>query len=164
VTGPDIAPQAPRLCQYDGFELVLDVETARRAVEAGWPVVELYVCRNGHSVRVWGPDALALRRAERRGRKPCAVCGLWLPMAKKGDRRHVHDGACQRFKEKAYRAWTKANPGKLFFIEEQPWYRGIHAPLPEPLPPLDPLAGGMPWTWSEGWARIYGDAAAQVPA
>lgn len=159
MTAPAIASRPVRLCSRDGFAMVLDVETARLSIEAGWPAVELWTCRMGHSHRVWPVDELAARRAERKGRRPCAVCGLWLPF-KSGLRgqggRQVHEGACMRFKYRAYQAFRQAHPGTPFFLDEQSWYKGIHAPLSSPPLPLDPLAGHMPKDWAEGWASVHG--------
>lgn len=151
-----------RICPRDGFEMILDVETARTAAEAGYPAVELYSCRLGHSLRVWEPDELAARRQARQGRRPCAVCGLWLP--ENSGRRGVHVGECTRFRNRAYVEFTKAHPGEPFLLEAQPWYRGILAPLPAPLPPLDPLAGRIPTDWAEGYLRLYGGEAPEQAA
>src|SRR3990167_3329194 len=62
-----------RICRLDGFELILDLETARTAVDAGWPAVELYRCANGHSHREW--PAETPRRRWHAANRPSAVCG-----------------------------------------------------------------------------------------
>lgn len=144
-----------RLCEVDGFELVLDLETARAAVDAGWPAVEMWVCRMGHSHRVW-PEETPKRRWH--GTRPCAVCGGPLPPLKDrhslGTRRY-HAGPCTVFASRERTTWTNRHPGEPFVLERQSWYRGPLATM-VPLPPLDPLAGRLPRVWLEGWCHAYG--------
>lgn len=153
-----------RVCPKDGYAMELDREVLQASVEAGWPAVELLRCRNGHSVRFWPVDELAARRAALRGRRPCAVCGLWLGPPAKYSRQQVHPGACVAFRNQAYNRFLVEHPGQPFLLEEQPWYRGILAPLPGPPAPLDPLAGQAPRDWLDGWARSFGYEAAEPAA
>lgn len=142
-------------CPKDGLPLELDLEVLRASIAAGWPAIRLWRCLNGHSRREWDVDEVAAWRATRNGRVPCVVCGLWLPRAT-GGRAQVHQGECLRARERARAAWGKLHPDAPFFVEEQPWYRGLLAPPEAPLPPLDPLAGAVPAEWAEGWLAIYG--------
>ena len=147
---------AQRICRLDGFPMVLDLETARTAVDAGWPAVELYRCANGHSHRVW--PAEVPKRRWHPGMRACAVCGGPLPPIKDrhadGSRKY-HPGQCTRQAAWHRDRWRRAHPGQTFVLEVQRWYRGPCAPR-EPLPLLDPLAGRMPRDWVARWARVHG--------
>ena len=148
---------AQRPCPLDGFAMILDLETARTAVDAGWPAVELYRCANGHSHRVW--PAEVPKRRWHMGARACAVCGGPLPPLKGrfavGCRKY-HPGQCMVFASRERTRWCQAHPGERFVLEAQPWYRGPCAPR-EPLALLDPLAGRMPRDWAAGWGRSYGE-------
>jgi len=143
-----------RACPLDGFPMILDLETARTAVDAGWPAVELYRCANGHSHREW--PAETPRRRWHAADRPCAVCGR--PLTGVSNQKY-HPGVCASvaFRERA--RWNGQHPGQLFVLERARWYRGplYHA---APLPPLDPLAGRMPRDWAVGWGRSYGEGSA----
>ena len=149
-----------RRCALDGFELRLDVETARAAVDSGWPAVELWTCRLGHSKRVW-PVEVPTRRWHT-GDRACAVCGGPLPPLKDhsvlGSRKY-HAGPCTVFASRERTTWSNRRPGVPFVLEAMPWYKGPLAPV-MPLPPLDPLAGRMPRDWADGWGRSYGEGGA----
>jgi len=161
VSKPGIPTQRPRLCPRCGFELVLDLETARTSIDAGWPAVELYTCRLGHSQRVWPIEAPM--RPWDLNVHACAVCGRPLPPLK--DRyaiggRKYHAGPCTVFASRERTTWSNRHRDLPFVLEAMPWYKGPLAPV-VPLPPLDPLAGRMPRDWAAGWRRVYGDSEAE---
>lgn len=159
MTPPAIASQRVKLCPRDGLELRLDLETARTAVDAGWPAVALYRCLNGHSHRDWPETAARTERAQ--GARPCAWCGGPLPVLRSkglGSRKY-HPGTCTASASRERSFWCWHHPGKDYHMELAPWYKG---PLSAhtPLPPLDPLAGSLGREWLEGWARVHGYEAA----
>ena len=143
-----------RVCGFDGFALELDLETARRATDAGWPPIELWTCRMGHSVREHAPS-LHGRPILTRPILRCAVCGTILPPSK----RTVCSADCRQFVNTQRHA--AAREGETFILEAAPWYKGAITAYQKPaLPlPLDPLAGRMPQAWAEGWLRLYGGRA-----
>jgi len=151
-----IGSQPVRLCPRCGFELVLDTVIARTSIDAGWPAVELWRCRMGHSVREW-PTEIP-RPRWRDGIHPCAVCGRPLPKAKGCDgsgSRKAHLGACQAVVQRERAKWNWHHPLNPFVLEQASWYRGPLRVM-APLPPLDPLAGRIPRDWAEGWGRLHG--------
>jgi hypothetical protein len=155
VNTTEIASQRARLCPKDSFPMELDRELAQASFDAGWPVVELYVCRLGHSHRDW-PEAAP--RAERSsGPRPCAWCGLPLPPLKGGGlgSRKYHVGVCTSGASRERSQWCWHHPLETFVLERAWWYKG---PLARraPLAPLDPLGGRMPRDWADGWARVHG--------
>ena len=131
---------------------------ARTSIDAGWPAVELWRCRMGHSVRA---DAAWLQADPVVARPPrlCPVCGVEL-IRRKGSSAKCCSDPCQRFVAKM-RSYAYQH-GAAFLLEAQPWYRGSVTAYqrPEPLPPLDPLAGRMPRDWADGWGRVHGDGRA----
>jgi hypothetical protein len=160
VTPPVTAPQRARLCPRDSFPMELDRHLARECIEAGWLPVLLYRCANGHSYRE--QTEAPHTPIKDQGGKACAVCGLPLTPLKgrwvMGGRKY-HAGACAVFASRERSTWCNQHPDEPFVLEHQPWYRGAVtplAPLPDPLPPLDPLAGACGRAWWEGWARVYG--------
>jgi hypothetical protein len=162
MTTPEIATQRARVCLRDGFPLLLDLETARRSVEAGWPAVELWTCMMGHSVR---GDAPSLQTGPRPTRPAplCPACGAIVSRAK-GSSRKMCSNRCSRFvagqRSRAYQH------GEAFVLEAMPWYRGAVTAYqqPKPLPPLDPLAGRMPRDWAAGWLAVHGGTGPEAAA
>lgn len=141
-------------CPLDGFAMELDLETARKSIDAGWPAVELLVCRMGHSYRANPPQE---RPPVYPPPKRCAVCGQSLP----SKTRKYHPGPCTVFIARERGLWYWHHPGEPFLVEAMPWYRGAATAYREPviLPPLDPLAGRMPREWAEEYLRVYGGGA-----
>lgn len=140
------------LCRHDGFFMELDVETARQAVDAGWPPVLIYRCRNGHTLR--GDDGPPTARARCIPR--CAVCGAPLG-GHKGGGAKMCSPACRKIvAARRQRAYDRGEP---FILEAQAWYRGhVTAFLPPPPPPpasLDPFAGHWPRMMTEGFLRWH---------
>ena len=143
-----------KMCQFDGFPFELDLETARRSIEAGWPAVELWRCLNGHSRWDDLPD-LHPRQTAPAQPYLCPACGKPVDRSRGSARKYCSD-PCMVFVARQ-RGLARA-AGRVLVMEAEPWYRGRVTVFrdAEALPPLDPLSGRIPAAWSAGWLRVHG--------
>ena len=101
-------------------------------------------------------EVAALLKSERKPRC-CAVCGKPMGGRYVGMRRY-HKGKCARFvfreRDRVYRQ------GRLWRIEDQPWFKGAAAPVAQPEPEVASEPRILPTDWLDGWARVHGWASA----